>query len=106
MKTSRENDLYLRSKVIAPTMIVSVINLNFLAVLAALAALPAVALEFSVTATDLQWVLNGCALALAACLGVGSKRPDFLATTIRPLMSAAFFGLASLIGGAPDCPTE
>ena len=65
MYLSLKNDLSLRSIVIAAAMVMFAINLDFFAVLAAL---PAAALQFSVTTTDLQWVISGYMLALTPCL--------------------------------------
>ena len=104
MRPLFENNLDLNRIGIAPTIIASVINLTFLAVSGALAARPAVALKFSVTTTDLQGVING--YALAAFLRVSHQRADLLATKIRPLMEAAFAGLASLIDSAPGSRAE
>ena len=67
MYSSLKNDLSLRYIVIAAAMVMFAINLDFFAVQAAL---PAAAQQFSVTTTDLQWVISGYMLALASCLVV------------------------------------
>jgi hypothetical protein len=69
MHSLLKNDLSLRSIAIAAAMVMLTINLDLFAVLAAL---PAAALQFSVTTTDLQWVISGCMLALTPCLVDGS----------------------------------
>jgi hypothetical protein len=49
-------------------MVMFAINLDFFAVLAALAA---AVLQFSVITIELQWLVSGYMLALASCLVVG-----------------------------------
>ena len=64
MYSSLKNDLSLRYIVIAAAIVMFATNLDFFA---ALAALSAAALQFSITTTDLQWVIRGYMLALASC---------------------------------------
>ena len=97
MYLSLKNDLILRYIVIAAAIIMFAIKLDFFAVLAAL---PAAALQFSVTTTDLQWVISGCMLALTPCLVVGGRLADLLGRRTWPLIGATVFGLASLSGSA------
>ena len=67
-------------------MVMFAINLDFFAVLAALAA---AVLQFSVITIELQWLVSGYMLALASCLVVGEPaagvfhRVDPMATCCR-----------------------
>jgi hypothetical protein len=67
MHSSLKNGLNLLYIVIEAAVVMFAVNLDFYAVLTAR---PAAALQFSVTATDLHWVISGYMLALASCLMV------------------------------------
>ena len=62
MHPSLKNDQNLRNIVITASMVMLIINLDFLAILAALLA---AALHFSVIAAELQWVVGGYMLVLS-----------------------------------------
>ena len=97
MYLSLKNDLILRSIVIAAAMVMRTINLDLFAVLAAL---PAAALQFSVTTTDLQWVISGYMLALASCLVDGSLGAIGME---RGINEVVMFVACSLAAGAGQC---
>ena len=96
MYLSLKNDLILRYIVIAAAIIMFAIKLDFFAVLAAL---PAAALQFSVTTTDLQWVISGCMLALTPCLvaGLGAIGMG------RGINNGVMFVACSLAAGTGQC---
>ena len=97
MYLSLKNDLILRSIVIAAAMVMRTINLDLFAVLAAL---PAAALQFSVTTTDLQWVISGYMLALASCLVDGSLGAIGMG---RGINKVVMFMACSLAAGTGQC---
>ena len=97
MYSSLKNDLSLRYIVIAAAMVMFAINLDFFAVLTVLLV---AALQFSVTMTDLQWIISGYMLVLTPCLVVGGRLADLLGRRTWPLIGATVFGLASLSGSA------
>ncbi len=78
-------------------MIMFAIKLDFFAVLAAL---PAAALQFSVTTTDLQWVISGYMLALASCLVDGSLGAIGMG---RGINNGVMFVACSLAAGTGQC---
>ena len=97
MSLSLKNDLILRSIAIAAAIIMFAIKLDFFAVLAAL---PAAALQFSVTTTDLQWVISGYMLALASCLVDGSLGAIGMG---RGINKVVMFVACSLAAGTGQC---
>ena len=97
MSLSLKNDLILRSIVIAAAMVMRTINLDLFAVVAAL---PAAALQFSVTTTNLQWVISGYMLALASCLvdcGLGAIGMG------QGINNVVIFVACSLAAGTDQC---
>ena len=97
MHSLLKNDLSLRSIVIAAAMVMLTINLDLFAVLAAL---PAAALQFSVTTTDLQWVISGYMLALASCLVDGSLGAIGMG---RGINKVVMFVACSVAAGTGQC---
>ena len=97
MHSLLKNDLSLRSIVIAAAMVMFAINLDFFAVLAAL---PAAAQQFSVTTTDLQWVISGYMLALASCLVDGSLGAIGMG---RGINKVVMFVACSVAAGTGQC---
>ena len=97
MHSLLKNDLSLRSIAIAAAMVMLTINLDFFAVLAAL---PAAALQFSVTTTDLQWVISGCMLALTPCLVAGGLGAIGMG---RGINNGVMFVACSLAAGTGQC---
>jgi hypothetical protein len=73
MHSSLKNDLSLHYIAITAVIIMFVVNLDFYAVLTTC---PAAALQFSVTAMDLHWIISDYMLALASCLMVGRTKVD------------------------------
>lgn len=90
-----------RALVLACSMAMFAIDLDFFAVQAAL---PATALDFGTTTTALQWVISGYMLALASGLIVGGRLADLLGRRTWFFIGAAVFGLASLVGGLAMSP--
>ena len=97
MHSLLKNDLSLRSIAIAAAMVMLTINLDLFAVLAAL---PAAALQFSVTTTDLQWVISGYMLALASCLVDGSLGAIGMG---RGINKVVMFVACSVAAGTGQC---
>ena len=97
MSLSLKNDLILRSIVIAAAMVMRTINLDLFAVVAAL---PAAALQFSVTTTDLQWVVRGYMLTLASCLVDGSLGAIGMG---RGINKVVMFVACSVAAGTGQC---
>ena len=97
MYSSLKNDLSLRYIVIAAAMVMFAINLEFFAVLAALSA---AAQQFSVTTTDLQWVISGYMLALASCLVDGSLGAIGMG---RGINKVVMFVACSVAAGTGQC---
>ena len=90
-----------RALVLACSMAMFAIDLDFFAVQAAL---PATALDFATTTTALQWVISGYMLALASGLIVGGRLADLLGRRTWFFIGAAVFGLASPVGGLALAP--
>lgn len=90
-----------RALIVACSMAMFAIDLDFFAVQAAL---PATALDFGTTTTALQWVISGYMLALASGLIVGGRLADLLGRRTWFFIGAAVFGLASLVGGLALSP--
>jgi MFS family permease len=66
-------------------------------------ALPDMASELDTTTTDLQWVISGYMLALAAFLIPGGRLGDIFGRKRMMIVGLAIFGLSSLAGGlAPN----
>ena len=78
-----------RALVLACSMAMFAIDLDFFAVQAAL---PATALGFGTTTTALQWVISGYMLALASGLIVGGRLADLLGRRTWFFIGAAVFG--------------
>ena len=97
MYSSFKNDLSLRYIVIAAAIVMFATNLDFFA---ALAALSAAALQFSITTTDLQWVIRGYMLALASCLVVGGLGALRIGLGIN---NVVIFVACSLAAGTGQC---
>lgn len=96
------DDARLWRVIVASSIALFAINLDFFAVQAAL---PRMARDLDSNVTSLQWVLSGYMLALASCLIVGGRVADLLGRRRWLVIGAALFGLASLLAGAADSGT-
>jgi EmrB/QacA subfamily drug resistance transporter len=84
----------------AASLCIFVVDLDFFALNLAV---PDMARELDTTATDLQWVISGYMLALAAFLVPGGRLGDILGRKRMLQIGLAIFGLSSLGGGlAPN----
>ncbi|MFE9254957.1 MFS transporter [Streptomyces sp. NPDC006879] len=81
---------------VAAALCIFVVQLDFLALNLAL---PRMAEELHTTTTDLQWVISGYMLALAACLIPGGRLGDILGRRRVLVFGLALFGLCSLGAG-------
>ena len=85
---------------IAASLSIMLVELDFFALNLAL---PDMAKELDTTTTDLQWVISGYMLALAAFLVPGGRLGDILGRKRMLIIGLAIFGLCSLGGGlAPN----
>jgi MFS family permease len=85
---------------IAASLSIFVVDLDFFALNLAL---PDMARELDTTTTNLQWVISGYMLALAAFLVPGGRLGDILGRKRMLQVGLLIFGLSSLGGGlAPD----
>jgi EmrB/QacA subfamily drug resistance transporter len=74
-----------------------IVNLDFFALNLSL---PAMASELDVSATEMQWVISGYMLSLAAFLVPGGRLGDILGRRRMLIVGIAIFGGASAISGA------
>jgi EmrB/QacA subfamily drug resistance transporter len=86
----------LRLTLISASLCIFLIQLDFFALNLAL---PKMASELDTTTTDLQWVISGYMLALAASLIPGGRLGDILGRKRMLVVGLAIFGLCSLGGG-------
>lgn len=85
---------------LAVSLCIFVIDLDFFALNLAL---PQIGRGLDTTATDLQWVISGYLLAIAAFLVPGGRLGDILGRKRMLQIGLVIFGLSSLGGGlAPD----
>jgi EmrB/QacA subfamily drug resistance transporter len=82
---------------ISASLCIFVVQLDFFALNLAL---PKMASELDTTTTDLQWVISGYMLALAAFLIPGGRLGDILGRKRMLIVGLAIFGLCSLGAGA------
>ncbi|MDH2387936.1 MFS transporter [Streptomyces sp. HNM0663] len=87
---------------IAASLCIFVVQLDFLALNLAL---PRMASELGTTTTDLQWVISGYMLALAAALIPGGRLGDILGRKRMLLIGLALFGICSLAAGLSSEPS-
>lgn len=90
-------DRRLRGVLLASSMALFALNLDFFAVQSAL---PQMADDLATDVTSLQWVLSGFLIALSSFLVVGGRLGDLQGRRRWLLIGAAVFGGASLVGGA------
>ena len=86
---------------LAASTAVFAIQLDFFAMQPAI---PKMARDLNVSASDLQWVISGYMLAEAAFLIVGGRLADIFGRKRFLIAGAAIFGVTSLIGGAATSP--
>ncbi len=86
----------LRATLIAASLSIFVVQLDFFALNLAL---PKMASDLDTTTANLQWVISGYMLALAACLIPGGRLGDILGRKRMLIVGLAIFGLASLGAG-------
>ncbi|MEG3627615.1 MFS transporter [Streptomyces poriticola] len=86
---------------IAASVCIFVVQLDFLALNLAL---PRMAAELGTTTTDLQWVISGYMLALAAALIPGGRLGDILGRRRMLLIGLALFAACSLAAGLSSEP--
>ncbi len=87
----------LRGVIVVAAVTQGVINMD---VLAMGIALPTMAEDLDTTVTDLQWVVSGYLVALAAFFVAGGRAGDILGRRRLLLVGLALFGLSSLVAGA------
>jgi EmrB/QacA subfamily drug resistance transporter len=81
----------------AASLAMFVVNLDFFALNLSI---PAMAEELDVSATEMQWVISGYMLSLAAFLIPGGRLGDILGRRRMLVVGLAIFGGASAAGGA------
>lgn len=86
---------------LAASMAVFAVQLDFFAVQPAI---PDMAKDLNVSASDLQWVISGYMLSEAAFLIVAGRLADIFGRRRFLIAGAVIFGVASLIGGAATSP--
>ncbi|ASN28599.1 MFS transporter [Streptomyces pluripotens] len=87
---------------IASSMCIFVVQLDFLALNLAL---PRMASDLGTTTTDLQWVISGYMLALAATLIPGGRLGDILGRRRMLITGLVVFALCSLGAGLASTPS-
>ena len=82
--------------IIASALAMFLVNLDFFAVQVAL---PDMSADLNTDVANLQWVISGYMLSLAAFLIVAGRLADLLGRKTWLIIGTSIFGLTSLIGG-------
>ncbi|MFR9673103.1 MFS transporter [Streptomyces sp. TR06-5] len=98
---SADGQVHLGLTLLAASLCIFVVQLDFLALNLAL---PDMASELGTTTTDLQWVLSGYMLAVAAALIPGGRLGDILGRKQVLIVGLALFGVCSLGAGLASTP--